>query len=53
MISKEQIEELVRLYDQFHGAFDPLLPEVLEAERAFFEKLFMPLMRRICRSTSS
>ena len=39
MIAKEQIEELVRLYDQFHGAFDPLLPEVLEAERAFFEKL--------------
>ena len=39
MISKEQIEVLVRLYDQFHGAFDPLLPEVLEAERAFFEKL--------------
>ena len=39
MIAKEQIEELVRLYDQFHGAFDPLLP--LEAERAFFEKLQM------------
>ena len=31
MIAKEQIEELVRLYDQFHGAFNPLLPEVLEA----------------------
>jgi hypothetical protein len=28
MIAKEQIEELVRLYDQFHGAFDPLLPVV-------------------------
>ena len=41
MIAKEQIEELVRLYDQFHGAFDPLLPEVLEAERAFSEKLQM------------
>ena len=39
MIAKEQIEELVRLYDQFHGAFNPLLPEVLEAERSFFEKL--------------
>ena len=38
MISKEQIEELVRLYDQFHGAFNPLLPEVLEAEQLFFEK---------------
>ena len=41
MIAREQIEELARLYDQFHGAFDPLLPEVLEAERAFFEKLQM------------
>ena len=39
MISKGQIEELVRLYDQFHGAFNPLLPEVLEAERAFLEEL--------------
>lgn len=39
MISREQLEELARLYDQFHGAFDPLLPEVLEAERAFFAKL--------------
>jgi hypothetical protein len=32
MISKEQVEELVKLYNQFHGAFNPLLPEVLEAE---------------------
>ena len=39
MIATEQLEELVRLYDQFHGAFNPFLPEVLEAERAFFEKL--------------
>jgi hypothetical protein len=39
MISQAQIEELVRLYDQFHGAFNPLLPEVLAAEHAFFEKL--------------
>ena len=29
----------MRLYDQFHGAFAPLLPEVMEAERAFFEQL--------------
>ena len=39
MISREQIEELARLYDQFHSAFNPFLPEVLEAEQAFFEKL--------------
>ena len=39
MITTEQLEELVRLYDQFQGAFNPLLPEVLESERAFFEKL--------------
>lgn len=39
MISKEQLAELARFYDQFHGAFNPLLPEVLEAERLFFEKL--------------
>src|SRR6266566_12806 len=30
---------MVRLYDLFHGAFNPLLPEVLNAEQAFFEKL--------------
>jgi hypothetical protein len=29
MIAKEQLEELVRLYDQFRGAFDPWAPEVL------------------------
>jgi hypothetical protein len=39
MISREQLEELARLYDQFHGAFDPFLPEVLDAERVFFDKL--------------
>jgi len=33
MIAKEQLAELVRLYDQFHGAFNPLLPEVLDEFR--------------------
>ena len=39
MISEAQVRELFHLYDQFHGALNPLAPEILEAERAFFAKL--------------
>ena len=39
MISKEQIAELVNLYSEFHGAIDPLAPEVVKSEEAFYELL--------------
>lgn len=39
MIGREDIAELARLYDQFHGAFDPLQPEALRAEQQFMERL--------------
>ena len=41
MISEEQLRDLFNLYDRFHGALDPLAPEILEAERAFFHKLHL------------
>ncbi|MBI4026695.1 MAG: hypothetical protein HY360_17055 [Verrucomicrobia bacterium] len=39
MISRKQVAELVRWYSEFHGAIDPFAPEILKAEKAFFEKL--------------
>jgi len=39
MISDAQLRELFELYDRFHGALNPLAPDVLMAEREFFSKL--------------
>ena len=38
-IPNDQFQELLRIYNGFHGAFDPTDPAVMEAQRAFVSLL--------------
>jgi hypothetical protein len=39
VIPEEQIAKLVQLYSEFHQALDPFHPDLLKAEKEFFELL--------------